>query len=334
MQSLNTVKTKIAELKSAVILSHRSPDGDSIGSSLALRNFLMQKGLEITTITPDPAPDFLDWLDGFKEIINFEHHASDCKEKIASAEIIFCLDYNDPSRIGGLESAFHENTTAFKVNIDHHRDPKDFCDVQYSDIQASSTAELIYRFIDELGELNFLNKAMSEAMYTGILTDTGSFRFSSTTEKTHHVTAELIAKGVQPDLIYRHIYDSYSAERLKLLGYALYKAMKLYQNDQLAVIALDADELKNFNFKRGDTEGLVNYPLSIKSVQVSILLTEKDGLVKMSFRSKGEIPVNDFAKKYFGGGGHFNAAGGACKDTMAATLNILETNMSELIPLQ
>ncbi len=331
MQNFKEASEKIDRSKNAVILSHRSPDGDSIGSSIAVWHFLKQKGINAKVITPDPAPDFLSWLDGFNEVMNFEQKATESAEYIKNADLIFCLDFNDPSRVGQMQEVLESNTTAYKLNIDHHRDPVDFCDLQFVNIEASSTAELIYDFLERIDELSKLNLSMAQAIYTGILTDTGSFRFSSTTERTHLITSKMIALGVQPDEVYRNVYDSYSSERLKLLGYALYSSLKLYHDERIAIIPLNAEELSRFNFRRGDTEGLVNYPLSIKNVQVSILLTEKDGLIKMSFRSKGEIPVNLFAKKYFKGGGHLNAAGGVSSNGMEETLKLLETNLAELL---
>lgn len=331
MQNLDTVKIKIKSSKLAVILSHKSPDGDSIGSSIAIWNYLVGEGIEAKIITPDPAPDFLSWMHGFEKIVNFETKAEECSQLIQDADLIFCLDFNDPSRVGNLQESLEGNSTAYKINIDHHRDPKDFCDLHFLSIQASSTAELIYNFLEELGDLDKLNKSIAEGIYTGILTDTGSFRFSSTTERTHFVASRMIFLGIEPDLIYRRVYDSYSAERLKLLGYSLFNALKLYEDERIAIIPLSAEELSRFNFKRGDTEGLVNYPLSIKSVLVSILLTEKDGLIKMSFRSKGDIAVNQFANKYFEGGGHLNAAGGVSKIGMQETLKKIEDNIAEVL---
>lgn len=327
MLKINELKEKLQSAKSAVILSHKSPDGDSIGSSLAVYNYLKKLEIPSQVITPDQSPDFLSWMKGYDEMMSHDQNSSKADELIASSDLIFCLDFNDPSRTGGIESALVENTSAYKINIDHHQEPKDFCHLQYVDTAASSTAELVYNFIEELGDLELLDTALAECLYTGILTDTGSFRFSSTTERTHYIASKLIALGVRPDEVNRNVYDSYSAERLRLLGYSLYHSLKLFEDGKVAIIDLSSDELKKFNFKRGDTEGLVNFPLSIQSVLISILLTEKDGLIKMSFRSKGEIAVNQFAKKFFDGGGHINAAGGASKDSMQATLEKLTKNL-------
>lgn len=321
---------ELKKYKHAVILSHRSPDGDSVGSSLALFHYLKSLGLSAQVITPDPAPDFLSWLKGFNEIINHEQKATEVENAIANADVVFCLDYNSPSRVGNMEAAFIKNKEAFRINIDHHQEPEDFCNLQFVDTSASSTAELIYRLIHELSGSELIDLAIAEAIYTGILTDTGSFRFSSTSSKTHQIAAVLISKGVKPSEIHGRVYDSYSAERLRLLGYALNDGLRLYAHDQLAIIALEAKVLKRFQFKRGDTEGLVNYPLSIKSVKISILLTEKDGKIKMSFRSKGDLPVNGFAKAHFGGGGHINAAGGISSLGMQTTIEKIESLIDQL----
>jgi phosphoesterase RecJ-like protein len=322
---------EIKQYQQAVILSHRSPDGDSVGSSLALFHYLKFLGLSVQVITPDPAPDFLSWLKGFDEIVNYEQQAAKAENGIAEAELIFCLDFNSPSRIGPLEAAFSKSDKAFRINIDHHQEPEDFCNLQFVDTSASSTAELIYRFIDQLSGSELIDLPLAEAIYTGILTDTGSFRFSSTSSETHQIAAVLISKGVKPSEIHGRVYDSYSAERLRLLGYALNDGLKLYANDQLAIISLEDEVLKRFQFKRGDTEGLVNYPLSIKSVKVSILLTEKDGKIKMSFRSKGDLAVNGFAKAHFGGGGHINAAGGISSLGMKVTIEKIESLIDQLL---
>ncbi|MAY84773.1 MAG: phosphoesterase [Flavobacteriales bacterium] len=315
----------------AVILSHRSPDGDSIGSSLAICHFLNDLGVKANVITPDPAPDFLSWIKGFDQMHNHEQHSSEVEGMIANSDLIFCLDFNSPSRVGSLEEALQANTNAYRINIDHHQEPEDFCDLQIVDTSASSTAELVYQFIIELATLETIDLAMAEAIYTGILTDTGSFRFSSTSAKTHEIAARLISIGVQPQNVHAAVYDSYSAERLRLLGYALNEGLKLYENDKLAIISLDDSVLKKFQFKRGDTEGLVNYPLSIKSVKISILLTEKDGKIKMSFRSKGDMAVNGFARDHFDGGGHINAAGGISHIGMQATIEKIEGLIDELL---
>jgi len=325
MQNWKEVESLFEAKKEVVILSHRSPDGDSIGSSLGVAEFLEQKSQNVQVITPDPAPTFLNWLKGFDRIINFEKHTEEVKEKIKNAEVIVCLDFNTLSRIGSeFEAVVRNNKEAYFINIDHHQNPEDFANFQLSDTTASSTAQLVFDFIDQLGGKSLVNKSLAECLYTGILTDTGSFRFSSTSAKTHETVAELMKAGVQPSEIHQRIYDSYSVDRLKLIGFALNERLNIYKKYNTGIIYLSEKDLNQFHFQKGDTEGLVNYPLSVGTIKMSILITEKDGKVKMSFRSKGDFHVNELAKKYFNGGGHFNAAGGISDVSVLETVKKIE----------
>ncbi|MEX2380109.1 MAG: bifunctional oligoribonuclease/PAP phosphatase NrnA [Vicingaceae bacterium] len=316
------------EPQKIIIISHRSPDGDSVGSSLAVFHYLKHLGHQVSVITPDPAPDFLNWLPAFEDILNFEKQHDEVKSKIEEAEVIFCLDFNILNRVGPMEKSITENAKAYLINIDHHQDPANFAHFQLSDTKASSTAEMVYEFCVKISGKDWMNLPFAQSVYTGILTDTGSFRFSSTSAKTHQIAAELIQLGVEPAKIHQAVFDSYSADRLKLLGFALNQRMKLYPNYKTSIIALSEKDLQRFNFQRGDTEGLVNFPLSIKNVLISILITEKDKKVKMSFRSKGNFKVNEIAATYFNGGGHLNAAGGLSDYSVKGTVEKLE----ELLP--
>lgn len=320
----------LGQQKKIIILSHHSPDGDSIGSSLGLYHYLIQKGHEAQVISPDPVPSFLHWMPSFADAVNFETHREVAFDAITAAEVIFCLDFNTPERMGNMNFAFkRRQKTAYVVNIDHHTKPEDFADFQINDTTASSTAQLIFEFIKTI-EIDFkVNREIAESLYTGILTDTGSFRFSATSSKTHLVAAELIETGIDFNRIYQRIYDSYSENRIQLLGFALKDKLKLYREYSTAIINLTEKELSQYNYKKGDTEGLVNYPLSISWIKMSILLTEKDGLIKMSFRSKGSLKVNTITKENFDGGGHVNAAGGRFVGSMDNAIAKLE----EVLPL-
>ncbi|MEQ8909773.1 MAG: bifunctional oligoribonuclease/PAP phosphatase NrnA [Vicingaceae bacterium] len=306
--------------KKVVIVSHRSPDGDSIGSSLGLYHFLKSLNYKVTVATPDPAPAFLSWLEGFDQIVNFEKHREETLTAIAEANYIFCLDFNTLVRSASLEQPIRKNKEAVWVNLDHHQEPDDFADYQWSDITASSTAEIVYQFVEQVLGKAFENEAYANCIYTGILTDTGSFRFSSTSAKTHRIAADLVEFGADPTFIHSQVYDSYSPDRLKLLGFALHEKLTLLPQFHTAIIALTEKDLQRFNFQKGDTEGLVNFPLSIKEVNMAILITEKDGKVKMSFRSKGNFAVNQLSGRYFNGGGHLNAAGGISKVDVPKTV--------------
>ncbi len=324
------LKIEINSANKIVILSHKSPDGDSIGSSLALAGLLKAHGKNFQVITPDPAPSFLSWLLGFGEIINGEENLVKCEDEINKADLLFCLDFNSRGRVGNLVKSLEGKDSSKIVNIDHHQDPEHFAKFEFLEIGASSTAQLIYEFAIHMNWEDSIDVDISECIYTGILTDTGSFRFSSTTYRTHEIAANLLRIGVDSSKIYQLVYDSYSIDRLKLLGYSLSNGLKIYKDKKLAIIALDASELKKFNFKKGDTEGLVNYPLSIKDIDYSILLTEKEGSVRMSFRSKGNKAVNEFAKNYFNGGGHINAAGGLSDLSVSETIEKLESLIDKL----
>lgn len=317
------------ENQAIVILSHRSPDGDSIGSSLGLFHYLKEKH-QVKVISPDPVPPFLHWLPSFDSAINFEKNEQEARLAISSASIIFCLDFNDPSRMGSMEDAYKQRKDdCYVVNIDHHQNPSNFADFQISNTKASSTCELIYEFLEQLDSNFNLSKEMAACLYTGILTDTGSFRFSSTSSKTHQIAAELISTGIEVNKIYQNIFDNYSQDRIKLLGFALKDKLKLYPDFHAAIIDLSERELQKFNFQKGDTEGIVNFPLSISWVKLAVLLTQKDGIVKISFRSKGNFKVNELANKHFNGGGHENAAGGMSTESMQETIERLELVMKE-----
>lgn len=320
MQNWKEVAELLEKKNEVVILSHRSPDGDSIGSSLGMAELLRQKNQNVHVFTPDPAPVFLSWMKGFDGILNFEKNAEQVEQKIKTAQLIICLDFNTLSRMGeGLAAVVKKNNSAYVINIDHHQNPEDFAHFQLSDTAASSTAQLVYDFMDRLGYTSFVNKELAECLYTGILTDTGSFRFSSTTAKTHDTVSQLMQTGLNPAMIHQRIYDSYSVDRLKLIGFALNERLNIYPKYNTGIIYLSEKDLNQFHFQKGDTEGLVNYPLSVGTIKMSILITEKDGKVKMSFRSKGDFHVNELAGKHFNGGGHHNAAGGI------SDLNVLET---------
>ncbi len=312
-----------SSMKKVVIVSHRSPDGDSIGSSLGLGHFLNSLGHEVQVLTPDPAPDFLSWMSGFDDMSNFEKGRAHCEKAIAAAEIIFCLDFNTLMRAASLEQPIRANKSATLINLDHHQDPEDFAHYQWSDTTASSTAEIVFQFAEEVKGEVFENKDFAACIYTGILTDTGSFRFSSTSAKTHQIAAKLLEMGVDQTFIHSKVYDSYSVDRLNLLGYALHEKLIVIDSLHTAIIALTEKELQQYNFRKGDTEGLVNYPLSIKEINLAILITQKDGKVKMSFRSKGDFAVNQLAAAHFSGGGHLNAAGGISQQDVPNTVQLL-----------
>tara|TARA_A200000113_G_scaffold225745_1_gene247763 strand:- start:3733 stop:4725 length:993 start_codon:yes stop_codon:yes gene_type:complete len=314
---MQELKNLLSVKQNVVITTHVNPDGDAIGSSVALLNFLIKMGHDVSVIVPNDYPDFLKWMKNDELIINYSNSKNESQEKIKNASLIFCLDFNNLNRINELGDYISESK-AKKVLIDHHLDPSDFYDFKIHDVKASATAELVYNFLIEL-DSNAVDKDISEALYTGILTDTGSFKFSMS-PKVHKIVSDLMIRGVDIGFINNKIYDSNSLDKLKLIGYALSEKLEVISNGNAAYIVLSRKDLKDHNFKKGDTEGLVNYALSISNVNMAVLIIETKERIKFSFRSIGQFSVNEFAKKYFNGGGHKNAAGGSLEDKLSVAL--------------
>ena len=314
---MQELKNLLSAKQNVVITTHVNPDGDAIGSSVALLNFLIKMGHDVSLIVPNDYPDFLKWMKNDELIINYSNSKNESQEKIKNASLIFCLDFNNLNRINELGD-YISDSKAKKVLIDHHLDPSDFYDFKIHDVKASATAELVYNFLIEL-DSNAVDKDISEALYTGILTDTGSFKFSMS-PKVHKIVSDLMIRGVDIGFINNKIYDSNSLDKLKLIGYALSEKLEVISNGNAAYIVLSRKDLKDHNFKKGDTEGLVNYALSISNVNMAVLIIETKERIKFSFRSIGQFSVNEFAKKYFNGGGHKNAAGGSLEDKLSVAL--------------
>ena len=286
---MQELKNLLSAKQNVVITTHVNPDGDAIGSSVALLNFLIKMGHDVSVIVPNDYPDFLKWMKNDELIINYSNSKNESQEKIKNASLIFCLDFNNLNRINELGDYISESK-AKKVLIDHHPDPSDFYDFKIHDVKASATAELVYNFLIEL-DSNAVDKDISEALYTGILTDTGSFKFSMS-PKVHKIVSDLMIRGVDIGFINNKIYDSNSLDKLKLIGYALSEKLEVISNGNAAYIVLSRKDLKDHNFKKGDTEGLVNYALSISNVNMAVLIIETKERIKFSFRSIGQFSVN------------------------------------------
>jgi len=314
---MQELKNLLSAKQNVVITTHVNPDGDAIGSSVALLNFLIKMGHDVSLIVPNDYPVFLKWMKNDELIINYSNSKNESQEKIKNASLIFCLDFNNLNRINEIGD-YISQSKAKKVLIDHHLDPSDFYDFKIHDVKASATAELVYNFLIEL-DSNAVDKDISEALYTGILTDTGSFKFSMS-PKVHKIVSDLMIRGVDIGFINNKIYDSNSLDKLKLIGYALSEKLEVISNGNVAYIVLSRKDLKDHNFRKGDTEGLVNYALSISNVNMAVLIIETKERIKFSFRSIGQFSVNEFAKKYFNGGGHKNAAGGSLEDKLSVAL--------------
>lgn len=322
----------VEQAQSIVITSHKSPDGDSIGSSLALFHLFRKWNKPVRIVHPDPAPTFLHWIEGQEEIIDFERSAEKAKKILAEADLILCLDYNDPSRVGDIMQPFLVASTASKVMIDHHLHPADFCQQVISDPSASSTCELIYKWIKEIGRLDDLDEVSGAAIYLGIMTDTGSFRFPSVSAFTHEAIGDLIRRGVKHFLVHEAVYDTNTVDRIKLRGYALSEKLVCMDEIHVGYASLSEEELNRFHYQKGDTEGLVNQILGIQGMKMAVLFVEKDGKVKISFRSKGDYYVNELAKAHFDGGGHAYASGGISFETLEKTVEKFVTFVKDFIP--
>lgn len=316
---IKQVKALLDAPKQIVIVPHKNPDGDAMGSTLGLYHYLTKHNHQATVIAPNDYPEFLKWLPGTDKVIIHESDKKHSELLIADADIIFTLDFNAFHRTGDMETPL-ANSPALKIMIDHHQQPEDYATYMYSDVNMSSTCEMVYHFIQKLHDADTIDAQIATCLYTGILTDTGSFRFPSSTSTTHLVAADLIDKGADHSEIYNAIYDANSYERMQLLGIALTN-LRVLPEYKTAYITLSQDELNKSNFKKGDTEGFVNYGLSIKGIVFAAIFIEhkQEGIVKISLRSKGDFSVNEFSRENFNGGGHTNAAGGR------SDLNLNET---------
>lgn len=305
---LSKLKEKLHSAKNICIVSHKNPDGDAIGSSIGLASLINTFNNCAKVIVPNEFPQFLNWIEGSDDILIWDNNPSFTENILLNADVIFCLDFNALHRIGEVGDAVSKSK-ATKVMIDHHLSPEDFADYTLSVTSTSSTAELVYEFIEELGLKEKISKGSAEAIYCGIMTDTGSFKFPSTSARTHEIISRLIKLGADNGKIHSLVYDSNSINRLHILGYCLDK-MEVIEN-KITLFTLPKSIQNELKLTKGDTEGIVNYGLSIKEVQVSAFMREDEGSIKISFRSKGDFDVNIFARTYFSGGGHKNAAGGS-----------------------
>ncbi|MBI4931526.1 MAG: DHH family phosphoesterase [Bacteroidetes bacterium] len=314
-QDIIEIKELLSTRKSIVIVTHKNPDGDAMGSSLGLYNYLLRKKHRVKVVTPNGYPTFLQWLPGDDKVIEHSENPERAEAVIKKADIIFALDFNALRRIGDVGKLV-KKAKAKKILIDHHLQPEKFAHYMMCDKKSCSTSQLVFDFIALLGDKKFVNRKVANCLYTGIMTDTLNFKIATTSAHTHHIVAELIGAGAQNMLAYSNVFDTYSEDRLRLLGHCLGKEMKVLHEYNAAFIALSKSDLKKFNFQKGDTEGFVNYPLSIEGIKFSALFTEMPDEIKISFRSKGNFDVNKFARKHFNGGGHANAAGGEAHSSL------------------
>lgn len=324
---------KLSTAQSILITTHHNPDGDAIGSMLALYHYLAAKGHKSKMLVPNTIPDYLLWMPACEKIIVFKDQGSKAIKAIESADLIFGLDYNAFSRTKQLEKYLKESK-AFKVLIDHHLQPENGFDHLITRVNVSSTAELVYEIILALGGIDEITREVADCLFVGIMTDTGSFSFSCNYPSTFRITAGLLEKGTNAEYIHQLVYDTYSEQRMRLLGYCLSEKLVVLKDFATAYISLSRHELERFNFQPGDTEGIVNYALSIKKIVFAVLFTEKEEAVRVSFRSKGDFSVNSFARRHFNGGGHKNAAGAdsyrSLDETITYFVGLLQDYKDEL----
>jgi phosphoesterase RecJ-like protein len=330
IQDIQAIQLLLSTPKKIAIIPHRGPDGDAMGSTLALYHFLLKNSHNPTVISPNDFPDFLAWMPGSDTVKIYEKDKENCTKILEDAELIFTLDFNALHRVGEMEQVLEKLSATF-IMIDHHQKPDNYAVYTYSDVAFGSTCEMIYNFISFLDKKEDLDKTIATCIYTGILTDSGSFRFPKTTGTTHRIVAELIDLGVENTLIPALLFDNSSYNRLQLLGRAL-QNMKIMMNHKTSYTALTQEELNSFDYIKGDTEGIVNYGLSIKGIVFTAIFIEnkEEGIIKISFRSQGDFDVNQFARDHFQGGGHSNAAGGKSEVSMEETISKFENLVQNL----
>lgn len=316
MQPIENIFPQLTSPKNVIITTHQKPDGDAMGSSLGLFHFLKQFGHSITVISPTNWADFLSWMPGTKGVLDYEAQTAKANEAIDKADWIFCLDFNTLHRTKRMEEKL-SNATAERILIDHHQEPQsEKFAYGISDTRKSSTCEMIYDFIVNSGHDDKITVEVADCLYAGVMTDTGSFRFPSTTASVHRMVAHLKEKGLEHSHIHEDLFDNFLENRFRFIGNTLLNRMEVFYEYNTALIAIPQSDLIKYNIKTGDTEGLVNYPLSIKGIKLAAIIIDRGDERKSSFRSKGNFDVNTFARKYFNGGGHFNAAGGQNKEPL------------------
>ncbi|BAU52052.1 DHH family phosphoesterase [Mucilaginibacter gotjawali] len=321
MLSIASLIELLAQPQKIVITTHHKPDGDAIGSSLGLYNYLIQQGHHVTVITPTDYPTYFNWMPGNDGVVIYTEHPEECAALVSEAKIIFCLDFNALGRINELGELVGKSA-AYKVMIDHHLEPEDFDDYRYWNIGACATAQLVYTFIvEELKHKELVNKDVASCLYAGILTDSASFHLPNTTSAVHRITADLIDAGAVNWRIYDLVYNNSPENRLRFLGLCLSERLEVLYEFNTAIFHVTKQDLEKYDIQTGDTEGIVNYALSIAGIKLAAFIIERKDKVKLSLRSKGDIPANAICRKYFNGGGHFNAAGGHSEDSLENVIN-------------
>lgn len=327
---VNELKALLSTAKKGVIIPHKNPDGDAMGSCLAWMHYLNAKGHSFQLLSPTSYPDFLKWLPGDDTVVQYEENMEVSEKLLNESEVVFCLDFNHLGRIGELGQKV-EQLSCSKVVIDHHLYPDEFADILFSDTGICSTAQMVYQLIEALDDKSKITEDIARCIYTGIMTDTGSFKFASTDYDTHRIAGEIIQLGVNVQEIHQQIYDTHHEGRLRLLGYLLLNKLVVNHTLNYAYFSLTMEEMKEFKFQKGDTEGVVNYALSIKGIEIAAFFRESEEHIRISFRSKGKKAVNTIANDHFNGGGHKFAAGGMSELNLEETINKFEKEIKNYV---
>ncbi len=328
-EEIAKAKKLIYDADKIAVIAHSAPDGDAVGSSMALYHALFSLDKETFVIYPDPYPSFLNWINSVDKAVIYSQQEEEAEAILSEVDLIICVDFNDPKRIGDLKDALLK-AEAPKVLLDHHPFPSEepwALSMSYPEI--ASASELVFRLICRIGHASEINKYSAEAIYTGMMTDTGGFTFNSNDEEVYYIISELIRRGIDKDEIYKKVFNTYTADRMRLMGYVLSEKMKIFPEQKTALIVLTAEEQEQFNFQKGDAEGFVNMPLSIDGVIFSAFFREDPEKIKISFRSQGTFPVNEFSARFFNGGGHLNAAGGESYMSLQETISLFENALPE-----
>lgn len=335
LSDISAIQKALLTPQKIVIVPHRNPDGDAMGSTLGLFHFLKKLNHQVVIVAPNEFPDFLNGIPGAMDVKIFEKETEHCIELLEDADLVFTLDFNALHRTGDLMMATLQQLHCPFVMIDHHQSPEDYAFFTYSDTSIGSTCQMVYHFIEALNLKELMDKTIATCLYTGIVTDSGSFRYSSTTSETHRVAASLIDLGVNNAQVHNQLFDNSSHSRLQLLGKAL-QNLKILPDYQTSYITLTQEELDTFQYQKGETEGIVNYGLSLKNVIFTAIFIEnkQEGIIKISFRSQDSFDVNQFARKYFNGGGHINAAGGKSNESLSETVDRFLKIISEEVSLK
>ncbi len=324
-----TLREELAKPKQIVVTTHHKPDGDALGSSLAVFHWLKAKGHTVHVIVPSDFPPFLDWLPGREDVVVYTANKAYSDERIAAADLIYCLDFNGLPRIHAMADSVRD-ARAVKIMIDHHLDPEGFDDYRHWDSSAAATAQLVYDFmVNVMDEHDAITADIATCLYTGIMTDTGSFRFQTTTPSVHLIAADLITRGAKNWEIHEHVYNSYTESRLKFLGFCLLNRLEVLHEYRTALFSISRQDLRQFNITTGDTEGLVNYALAISGMKLAALIVDRTEQVKLSLRSVGDFPCNEVCREHFNGGGHRNAAGGNSNEPLPTVVQRFKALLPE-----